>query len=168
MVTHQPVQRHSKHLQPRNPRPIEYVRSTQRPHPLHQVHRAQKLVRRKLGRLSLRVFNYNIHQKVISFKARAGDSNAYVVLESELKLKVYKNFKERDGSGMREWGDCKTDKRGKNSSTIFDYRFGASREPGHVRSWNHGQRCCAGLHIFVQLKPFVFPSQLHWKRSPGG
>ena len=36
--------------------------------------------------------------------AWAGDSNTYAVLEGKLKVRVYKNFKERGGAGMKGVG----------------------------------------------------------------
>ncbi|KAF8119817.1 WD40-repeat-containing domain protein [Boletus edulis] len=41
--------------------------------------------------------------------AWAGDSNTYAVLESKLKLRVYKNFKERGGAGVKGSGSWSID-----------------------------------------------------------
>lgn len=44
----------------------------------------------------------------VSF-AWAGDSNTYAVLESKTKVRVYKNFKERGGAGMKGSGSWVVD-----------------------------------------------------------
>ena len=65
--------------------------------------------------------------------AWAGDSNTYAVPESKLKLKVYKNFKERGGAGMKGSGSWSIDglhggpllgARGKGFVVFWDWESG--------------------------------------------
>lgn len=64
----------------------------------------------------------------ISF-AWAPDSNTYAVLESKVKLKVYKNFKERNGSGMKGAGSFAMD--GLHGGPVL-----GARGPGYVIFWD--------------------------------
>ena len=79
--------------------------------------------------------------------AWAGDSNTYAVLESKLKLRVYKNFKERGGAGMKGSGSWSIDglhggpllgARGKGFVVFWDWESGEivrriDAEAKHVR-----------------------------------
>jgi coatomer subunit beta' len=65
--------------------------------------------------------------------AWAGDSNTYAVLESKVKLRVYKNFKERGGVGMKGVGSWAMDAiyggpvlgaRGKGFVIFWDWESG--------------------------------------------
>ncbi|OAX39081.1 Coatomer, beta' subunit [Rhizopogon vinicolor AM-OR11-026] len=65
--------------------------------------------------------------------AWAGDSNTYAVLESKVKLRVYKNFKERGGAGMKGVGSWAMDAiyggpvlgaRGKGFVIFWDWESG--------------------------------------------
>ena len=65
--------------------------------------------------------------------AWAGDSNTYAVLESKLKLRIYKNFKERGGAGMKGSGSWSIDglhggpllgARGKGFVVFWDWESG--------------------------------------------
>ena len=65
--------------------------------------------------------------------AWAGDSNTYAVLESKVKLRVYKNFKERGGPGMKGSGSWSIDgihggpllgARGKGFVMFWDWESG--------------------------------------------
>ncbi|KIM61439.1 hypothetical protein SCLCIDRAFT_121865 [Scleroderma citrinum Foug A] len=68
----------------------------------------------------------------ISF-AWAGDSNTYAVLENKVKVRVYKNFKERGGAGMKGSGSWSIDAlyggpvlgaRGKGFVVFWDWETG--------------------------------------------
>ncbi|KAG8219095.1 coatomer WD associated region-domain-containing protein [Butyriboletus roseoflavus] len=65
--------------------------------------------------------------------AWAGDSNTYAILESKLKLKIYKNFKERGGAGMKGSGSWTIEglhggpllgARGKGFAVFWDWESG--------------------------------------------
>lgn len=64
----------------------------------------------------------------ISF-AWAPDSNTYAVLENKVKLKVYKNFKERNGAGMKGAGSWSID--GLHGGTLL-----GARGSGFVMFWD--------------------------------
>lgn len=64
----------------------------------------------------------------ISF-AWAPDSNTYAVLESKVKLRVYKNFKERTGVGMKGVGSWSMD--GLHGGTLL-----GARGAGFVMFWD--------------------------------
>ncbi|KAJ3482906.1 hypothetical protein NLI96_g6658 [Meripilus lineatus] len=61
--------------------------------------------------------------------AWAGDSNTYAVLESKLKLKVFKNFRERGGAGMKGAGSWPLD--GIHGGTLL-----GARGSGFVVFWD--------------------------------
>ena len=64
----------------------------------------------------------------ISF-AWAPDSNTYAVLESKVKLRVYKNFRERGGAGMKGVGSWSMD--GVHGGTLL-----GARGAGFVIFWD--------------------------------
>jgi len=64
----------------------------------------------------------------ISF-AWAGDSNTYAVLENKVKLRVYKNFKERGGAGMKGSGSWSID-------AVYGGPVLAARGKGFVVFWD--------------------------------
>lgn len=61
--------------------------------------------------------------------AWAGDSNTYAVLESRMKIRVYKNFKERSGAGMKGSGSWAIE--GLHGGTLL-----AARGNGFVVFWD--------------------------------
>lgn len=61
--------------------------------------------------------------------AWAGDSNTYAVLEGRLKLRVYKNFRERSGAGMKGAGSWAID--GIHGGTLL-----GARGSGFVLFWD--------------------------------
>ncbi|OSC97980.1 coatomer beta [Trametes coccinea BRFM310] len=61
--------------------------------------------------------------------AWASDSNTYAVLEGKMKLRVYKNFRERTGAGMKGAGSWVVD--GIHGGTLL-----AARGPGFVVFWD--------------------------------
>lgn len=61
--------------------------------------------------------------------AWSSDSNTYAVLENKVKLKVYKNFRERGGAGMKGAGSWSVD--GIHGGTLL-----AARGPGFVVFWD--------------------------------
>ncbi|KAI6146437.1 coatomer WD associated region-domain-containing protein [Pisolithus tinctorius] len=61
--------------------------------------------------------------------AWAGDSNTYAVLENKVKLRVYKNFKERGGVGMKGSGNWSVD-------AIFGGPVLGARGKGFVVFWD--------------------------------
>lgn len=61
--------------------------------------------------------------------AWAGDSNTYAVLESKAKLKVFKNFRERGGAGMKGAGSWSLD--GIHGGTLL-----GARGAGFVVFWD--------------------------------
>ncbi len=64
----------------------------------------------------------------ISF-AWAPDSNTYAVLENRVKLRIFKNFRERGGAGMKGVGSWSMD--GIHGGTLL-----AARGPGFVMFWD--------------------------------
>ncbi|KAF8952135.1 coatomer WD associated region-domain-containing protein [Flammula alnicola] len=73
----------------------------------------------------------------ISF-AWAPDSNTYAVLENKVKLKVYKNFKERPGVGMKGAGSCSIESL--HGGTLLSTRGNGfvmfwDRETGEIVRW---------------------------------
>ncbi|KDQ63948.1 hypothetical protein JAAARDRAFT_27621 [Jaapia argillacea MUCL 33604] len=61
--------------------------------------------------------------------AWAGDSNTYAVLEGKTKVRVYKNFRERSGSGMKGAGSWSVE--GLHGGTLL-----AARGSGFVMFWD--------------------------------
>jgi len=61
--------------------------------------------------------------------AWAGDSNTYAVLEGRMKVRVYKNFRERGGAGMKGAGSWSID--GLHGGTLL-----AARGSGFVLFWD--------------------------------
>ncbi|CCM00473.1 uncharacterized protein FIBRA_02506 [Fibroporia radiculosa] len=61
--------------------------------------------------------------------AWAGDSNTYAILEGKMKIRVYKNFRERAGAGMKGAGSWSID--GLHGGTLL-----AARGSGFVLFWD--------------------------------